>query len=175
MFPSALPSPSSLHNCRLSTRFTLSPPLPSLNPNPKADNGFSENSVVALLLLISRSKLVPDFAITLHVIHLLVVSLYSHSIPANALWWALQFSSAAFMTGLGVWSCRWRELRPISFGGAAAAAPAAGEGSASTQPAEGAGGGDEEQGFGRGRGRGRGRDGGGEYEMVGLNKEGEAE
>jgi protein SYS1 len=84
------------------------------------------------------------------------------------------------MTGLGVWSCRWRELRPISFGGGpAASAPAAGavtgEGSASTQPAEGTAGGDEEQGFGRGRGRGRGRDGGGEYEMVGLNKEGEAE
>jgi protein SYS1 len=133
----------------------------------------AKNSVIALLLLISRSKLVPDFAITLHFIHLIIVSLYSHSIPTNALWWILQFCSAAFMTGLGVWSCRWRELRPINFGGGSAAV---GEGSAgsSTQPADSGAAGDEEQGFGRGRGRGRGRDGGGEYEMVGLNKEGEA-
>lgn len=130
------------------------------------------NSVIALLLLISRSKLVPDFAISLHFIHLLVVSVYTKAIPTNALWWILQLCSAAFMTSLGVYSCRWRELRPITFGGAAAAG-----GSSSTQQADGAGaaeGGDEEQGYGRGRGRGRGRDGGGEYEMVGLNKEGEA-
>jgi len=48
-------------------------------------------------------------------------------------------------------------------------------GEGSVQVAGGAASGDEEQGLGRGRGRGRGRDGGGEYEMVGLNKEGEAE
>lgn len=57
----------------------------------------------------------------------------------------------------------------------AAGGGATGEASASGQPVEGAAGADEEQGFGRGRGRGRGRDGAGEYEMVGLSKEGEAE
>lgn len=132
------------------------------------------SSVIAILLLISRSKLVPDFAITVHFIHLVVVSLYSHALPTNALWWILQFCSAAFMTGLGIYSCRWRELRPINFGGSAASGGANATGSGNTHAADdGTQGGDEEQGYSRGRGRGRGRDGGGDYEMVGLNKEGE--
>ncbi|KAG4428327.1 hypothetical protein IFR05_016194, partial [Cadophora sp. M221] len=89
--------------------------------------------VIGILVLISRSKLVPDFAVTLHFIHLLVVSLYSHSIPQNTLWWLLQISSTAMMTALGVWACQWRELRPITFGGSAAQAatndvPATGDG-----------------------------------------------
>jgi len=72
------------------------------------------------------------------------------------------------MTSLGVWSCQWRELRPINFGGASTTA-ASGEG-ANTDAREG---GDEEQGYGRGRGRGRGRDGAGEYEMVSIKPEAE--
>ena len=74
------------------------------------------NRVILLLLLIARSKLVPDFALTLHVIHLIVVSIYSRGVPRNALWWGLNALSAVLMTVGGVWSCRWRELRPISFG-----------------------------------------------------------
>lgn len=127
-------------------------------------------SVISILFFISRSKLVPDFAITLHLIHLLITSLYSHSLPRNWLWWALQFASAGMMTSLGVWTCQWRELRPITFGGSSAATPAA-----SSDPGLPAGeAGDEEQGYGRGRGRGRGRDGAGGYEMVGMKPEAEA-
>jgi protein SYS1 len=63
-----------------------------------------------------RSKLVPDFALTVHFIHLVLTSLYSHSIPYSLFWWSVQGASAAIMTLLGVWSCQWRELRPISFG-----------------------------------------------------------
>lgn len=70
------------------------------------------------------------------------------------------------MTSLGVWSCRWRELQPITFGGTA---PADGgnavdveSGGSAQGPA------DEDMGFVRGGRRGRGRDGAGEYEMVGL-------
>ncbi len=74
------------------------------------------NRVILLLLLIARSKLVPDFALTLHAIHLVVVSVYSRGVPRNALWWGLNALSAVVMTVGGVWSCRWRELRPISFG-----------------------------------------------------------
>jgi hypothetical protein len=125
--------------------------------------------VISILLLISRSKLVPDFALTLHFIHLIIVSLYSKSIPQNMLWWALQAASAAMMTTLGVWSCQYRELRPINFGGAAQSTT--GESSVAASTSEG---GDEEQGYGRGRGRGRGRDGAGEYEMVRMKGEGEA-
>jgi len=67
------------------------------------------------------------------------------------------------MTFLGVWVCRYRELRPISFGGAAAR-------TAQQQGQTVVEGGDEEAGFAVGRGRGRGRDGAGEYEMVGMGE-----
>lgn len=141
-----------------------------------------ENShrVLSLLFLVSRSKLIPDFAITLHFIHLVLTSLYSQSIPQNWLWWTLQLISAGMMTSLGVWTCQWRELRPISFGGGQAASSSGGDNNnnaafiAAASTSEG--GGDEEQGYGRGGGRrGRGRDGAGEYEMVGMQGEAEAE
>ncbi|KAH6677101.1 integral membrane protein S linking to the trans Golgi network-domain-containing protein [Halenospora varia] len=128
--------------------------------------------VISILFFISRSKLVPDFALTLHFIHLIITSLYSHAIPRNWLWWALQVASAGMMTSLGVWSCQWRELRPINFGGGSTSSPNANNAGDSAQNGEAsAGGGDEEQGYGRGRGRGRGRDGAGEYEMVGMKGE----
>lgn len=123
-----------------------------------------KHRVIFILFLISRSKLVPDFSLTLHLIHLVVTSLYSRSIPRNWLWWLLQIASAAMMTILGVWACQWRELRPINFGGSTVANGATGE-NVTTGEVH-----DEEQGYGSGRGRGRGRDGGGEYEMVGMKK-----
>lgn len=129
-------------------------------------------SVISILFFISRSKLVPDFAITLHFIHLVVTSLYSHSIPRNLLWWVLQIASAGMMTSLGVWSCQYRELRPINFGGPSTTTQATSSNTVAG-PSSGEGG-DEEQGFGRGRGRGRGRDGAGEYEMVGMKPEAES-
>ncbi|OAL46056.1 hypothetical protein IQ07DRAFT_590829 [Pyrenochaeta sp. DS3sAY3a] len=111
--------------------------------------------VIFILLLIARSKLVLDFALTVHFIHLIVTSFYSHAIPANLFWWALQICTASIMTSLGVWACQWRELRPINFGGKANSrqqeAPI-----------------DDGVGESRGRGRGRGRDGAGEYEMVSM-------
>lgn len=73
--------------------------------------------VIFLLLLVSRSKLIPDFALTIHFLHLITTSLYTRAIPSNFLWWGLQCASAAFMVSLGIWACRWRELQPISFGG----------------------------------------------------------
>ena len=75
---------------------------------------------IFLLLFVARSKLVPDFALTLHGLHLVATSLYVRAPPTNLLWWALQAASAALMMSLGIWACRWRELRPLSFGGAAA-------------------------------------------------------
>jgi hypothetical protein len=72
------------------------------------------------------------------------------------------------MTTLGVWSCQWRELRPISFGGSSNV-----QSSSSGEIAGPSEGGDEEQGFGRGRGRGRGRDGAGEYEMATMKGDSE--
>jgi ABC-type nickel/cobalt efflux system permease component RcnA len=112
-------------------------------------------SVIFILLLIARSKLVLDFALTVHFIHLIVTSLYSHALPANLLWWMLQICSATVMTSVGVWACQWRELKPINFGSKPAPKQAAA---------------DDGEGESRGRGRGRGRDGAGEYEMVDMNE-----
>ena len=64
------------------------------------------------------------------------------------------------MTSLGVWSCQWRELRPISFGGHGGQK---GDQQDNDGPGEG---GDDGVGYGVGRGRGRARDGTGGYEMV---------
>ncbi|KAB8293288.1 hypothetical protein EYC80_007617 [Monilinia laxa] len=136
--------------------------------------------VISLLLLVSRSKLIPDFALTIHFIHLLITTFYSDSLPRNWLWWTLQFASASLMTSLGVWSCQWRELRPINFGSSSNTSQnnpntvtdntgmerdisTGMEGESDAQDT-----GDAEQGYGRGRGRGRGRDGAGDYEMVGM-------
>lgn len=128
-------------------------------------------------MIVARSKLVPDFALSLHVIHLIVVFLYTGSVPQNLMWWAVMIGSSALATSLGIWGCRYRELKPISFGGNGGVstnnAGAGGNGEGSSAAAAGEDGhiGDEEQGFSRGRGRGRGRDGGGEYEMVKMNGE----
>ena len=122
-------------------------------------------SAIYLLLFVSRSKLVLDFSLTIHFIHLIVTSLYSRSFPKNLLWWALQASSEALLYALGVWACQWRELQPMDFG-AAAAKFTSGATNHDTGDLEAE---HEEEGFSRGRGRGKGRDGGGEYEMVGMN------
>ncbi|KAG2412378.1 hypothetical protein HFD88_009935 [Aspergillus terreus] len=120
--------------------------------------------VIFLLLFVVRSKLIPDFALTLHFLHLIITSFYTHAIPSNWLWWGLQCASAAVMTFLGVWACQWRELRPISFGGIAGTGSTAG----SSQPPA-----DEGQ---SSRGRGRARDLGasrGEYELNEMKGVGE--
>ncbi|KAI2837818.1 hypothetical protein CBS147343_10947 [Aspergillus niger] len=129
--------------------------------------------VMFLLLLVARSKLIPDFALTLHFLHLIATTLYTHSVPANWLWWGLQGASAAFMTFLGIWACRWRELQPISFGGIGGGSSSGGgisAGASGGGEAQSGAGGEESFSLSRGRGRGRGlRDsssGGDEYEMV---------
>lgn len=66
------------------------------------------------------------------------------------------------MTSLGVWSCQYRELRPIKFGGAARAAERSGATEAVPE--------EEDVGFVRGRGRDAGRDGSGAYEMIKMGE-----
>ncbi|GLI72804.1 hypothetical protein PoHVEF18_000988 [Penicillium ochrochloron] len=120
-------------------------------------------SVIFLLLFVSRSKLVPDFALTIHFLHLVATILYTRSVPTNLLWWGLQFASAGIMTFLGMWACQHRELKPISFGGLAGLGGSSSQASSSQQPASES---NLESGFGRGRGRERSLQAGtGEYEM----------
>ncbi|KAJ5960575.1 uncharacterized protein N7479_007725 [Penicillium vulpinum] len=121
-------------------------------------------SVIFLLIFVSRSKLVPDFALTIHFIHLIATTLYSHSLPSNLLWWGLQFASAAMMTFLGMWACQRRELEPIKFGGHGGSTQA----SSSSQASDGDG--QQESSFGRGRGRERSLQ---EYEMDDMKHTGE--
>jgi len=72
--------------------------------------------IIALLLVVARSKLVLDFSLTTTFLHLIVVSLYEHEVPRSLLWWALQFVITGVMVAGGTWACQWRELRPMSFG-----------------------------------------------------------
>lgn len=62
------------------------------------------------------------------------------------------------MISLGIWSCRWRELKPINFGGGGTAGGGEGKGEATGGLL-----GDE---------GGRETGLGGEYEMVGIKKGG---
>ncbi|KAM0321928.1 hypothetical protein ACHAQA_009825 [Verticillium albo-atrum] len=137
------------------------------------DGGFC--MAIAIILLVSRSKLVPDFAVTIHGLHLVISTLYTGRIPRNAMWWGCMMASAGLCASLGVWGSQYRELRPIYFGGSgggnnasAGGAGRSGDGDGSQGNGAPIEGGDEEQGFSRGRGRSRGRDGTGEYEMVGM-------
>ena len=77
---------------------------------------FWRNRIILLLILVARSKLVLDFVLTLHVIHLVITSTYTKKVPTHALWWLLQAGSVSVMLVGGVYSCRWRELRPMAFG-----------------------------------------------------------
>jgi protein SYS1 len=72
---------------------------------------------IAIVILIARSKLVPDFALTIHFLHLLFTTLYTRSLPRNAMWWLAMFASSALSVALGMWGCRYRELQPVFFGG----------------------------------------------------------
>lgn len=151
------PPPLPLSGCQLMLWYYLS-------PNPL----FHCSRVIVLLLLISRSKLVPDFALTLHFLHLLATSLYTWRIPTHLLWWGLQAGSVAVMVSVGIWACRLRELRPISFGKAVAVDDT---GSEAGKP-EGT---QEDPSIDRhirgGNGRGRNRDEGPSYEMLAIKEE----
>lgn len=135
-----------------------------------------------MVLIVIRSKLVLDFALTTHFIHLIIVSLVSGQLPRNFFWYVTMAVSSAVGVALGVWGCQYRELRPVFFGGqqgggaqttanGSAAGPGGNGGEGASGAADGLSAGDEELGFSRGRGRGRGRDGVGEYEMVRMNGE----
>ncbi|EEP82005.1 predicted protein [Uncinocarpus reesii 1704] len=117
--------------------------------------------VIFILILVSRSKLVPDFALTIHLIHLIITSFYTHAIPSNILWWGLQSASAALMIFVGMWACQYRELRPIAFGGSSTNQRRDNRTAADV--------GAEEENVDS-AGFSRGRDGGGEYEMVSVKE-----
>ncbi|KAK3346816.1 integral membrane protein S linking to the trans Golgi network-domain-containing protein [Lasiosphaeria hispida] len=133
------------------------------------DGGFF--MALAVTFLIGRSKLVPDFALSMHALHLVITTLYTGEIPRHTAWWLSMGGASAVSIALATWGCRYRELRPMSFGGRASSSNTGGGGEGQVGAGDGIPGaeGDEEAGFSRGRGRGRGRDGAGEFEMVKMN------
>jgi protein SYS1 len=80
---------------------------------PLANASFS---VLYLVLVVRRSQLVLDFALTLQFWHLLLTTWYNWSLPNSGLWWITKALEAAIMVFGGRYFCRVRELQPIEFG-----------------------------------------------------------
>jgi len=72
-------------------------------------------SVLALVIIVGRSKLATDFGVTIYGINLVVVWAYSRQVPRSWLWWALQLVSAGLTVYAGIWASQWRELRRTFF------------------------------------------------------------
>ena len=72
--------------------------------------------VIFLTVIVGRSKLAWDFAITIHAINLIVVWIYSGHFPSLP-WFVLQFFSSLILIFLGTYTTRWRELRDTFFEG----------------------------------------------------------
>ena len=71
--------------------------------------------VLFVTIVVGRSKLAWDFAITIHIINLIVVWLYSGKFPTSTLWWCLQVLSAVLLVTLSTYLTRWKELRTTFF------------------------------------------------------------
>ncbi|RCI12952.1 hypothetical protein L249_0100 [Ophiocordyceps polyrhachis-furcata BCC 54312] len=72
-------------------------------------------TAVSIVIFVARTKLVPDFVLTLHFIHLVLTTLYSRALPSNSMWWITMISSSAIAIALGTWGCRYRQLQPVDF------------------------------------------------------------
>lgn len=71
--------------------------------------------VLFVTIIVGRSKLAWDFALTVHIINLLVVWVYSGDFPTSTLWWCLQIMSAVLLVTLSTYLTRWSELRTTFF------------------------------------------------------------
>ncbi|CAK7890661.1 protein Sys1p [[Candida] anglica] len=71
--------------------------------------------VIFVTIVVGRSKLAWDFAITVHIINLIVVWVYTGKFPTSALWWCLQVLSGVILVTLSTYMTRWKELRTTFF------------------------------------------------------------
>lgn len=71
--------------------------------------------VAFVTIIVGRSKLAWDFAVTVHILNLLVVWFYTGKFPSSILWWCLQVLSGACLVTLSTYSTRWRELKDTFF------------------------------------------------------------
>ncbi|EDO17571.1 hypothetical protein Kpol_534p52 [Vanderwaltozyma polyspora DSM 70294] len=72
--------------------------------------------VIFLTVIVGRSKLAWDFAITIHAINLIIVFFYTGSLPSLQ-WLLIQVLSMLILVFLGTWTSRWKELRDTFFEG----------------------------------------------------------
>lgn len=72
--------------------------------------------VIFLTVIVGRSKLAWDFAITIHAINFIVVWFHTGNLP-SVQWLILQVQSSLILVFLGTWTSRWRELRDTFFEG----------------------------------------------------------
>lgn len=71
--------------------------------------------VAFVTVIVGRSKLAWDFAVTVHILNLIVDWLYTGKFPTSILWWCLQVLSGACLVTLSTYSTRWRELKDTFF------------------------------------------------------------
>lgn len=71
--------------------------------------------VLFVTIIVGRSKLAWDFAVTVHILNLVVVWLYTQKFPTSMLWWCLQVLSGVLLVTLSTYSTRWKELRTTFF------------------------------------------------------------
>lgn len=71
--------------------------------------------VLFVTIVVGRSKMVWDFALTIHIINLIVVWVYSGKFPTSVLWWCLQILSSIILLSLSTYLTRWKELRTTFF------------------------------------------------------------
>lgn len=67
-----------------------------------------------LTVIVGRSKLAWDFAITIHAINLLCSTLYTGHLP-QIRWWLVQICSSLILIFLGTYMSKWHELRDTFF------------------------------------------------------------
>ncbi|KAI7863721.1 integral membrane protein S linking to the trans Golgi network-domain-containing protein, partial [Spinellus fusiger] len=70
-------------------------------------------AIPVLVLVLQRAKLVLDFVVTMHGLHLVIVFMYRHTLPTSGLWWLLQIIHCLIMTLGGEWACMQQEMKPI--------------------------------------------------------------
>lgn len=76
------------------------------------------NSVLTsfiISIIVGRSKLAWDFALTVHIINIILSVIYNKSFPTHILWWLIQFISSLLIIFLGTYMSRFRELKDTFF------------------------------------------------------------
>ncbi|QLL33521.1 hypothetical protein HG536_0E04320 [Torulaspora globosa] len=72
--------------------------------------------VIFLTVIVGRSKLAWDFAVTIHAINLIIVLITTGKVPSFS-WFLLQLLSSLILVFLSTWTTRWKELRDTFFEG----------------------------------------------------------